>query len=257
MRMLIWMVLLVGLVTSCLAAPEAGPLPSGAWNTIEGAGPLQLNGNASLGGGAIRLTASAYAQNSSVFRKNPVDVTSFETSFAFRISGPTDRADGITLCVQNDPRGASAMGSAGGYLGYGASKSWDTPGIVKSLAVEFDDYFNTGFNDLPTDHIGIDTDGVIVSSVAAASPFSLEGEVINVKVTYSEKILTVYLSRGEKNPAQPVLSYRVDILAMLGSDMGYIGFTGATASYFQTSDVIGWTFLNPVAAVDKSTVILD
>lgn len=248
------------LVATCLAPASAlrvalpKAVPSSSWSTIDGAGPLQVNGNASLGGGAIRLTASTYTQVGSMFRQAPVDVRAWETSFSFRLQGPGENADGITLCIHNDPKGALALGSAGGFLGYGVCEYWETPGIAKSIAIEFDNYFNEGFNDLPGDHVAIDTDGSIVSKVAVPSPVPLDSDTINVTVTYYNKILTVYMSFEDPNsrdfgrlrPREPILSYQVDIPAIVGSDTAYIGFTGATATFFQAQDITSWTFANPM-----------
>lgn len=239
---------------SALRLTQPKMVPCSNWSSIDGAGPLQLNGTASLGGGAIKLTSSAYTQVGSAFRKAPVDVTAWETSFSFRLQGPGENADGITLCIHNDPKGALALGSAGGFLGYGVCETWDTPGITNSIAIEFDDYFNEGFNDLPGDHVGIDTDGSIVSKVAVPSPFPLDSDTINVTVTYYSEILTVYMSAGDpksRNLAwprlrEPILSYQVDIPAIVGSDTAYIGFTGATATFFQASEIVSWTFANPM-----------
>jgi len=218
---------------------------SSHWTNFSEAGPLQLNGNASFYREGVRLTDNAYSQVGSLFRKAPIDARDWETSFSFQLQGPFEHADGITLCIQNDRRGALALGSAGGYLGYGRSDAWETPGIPKSFALEFDNYYNPEFKDLRVDHIGIDTDASVVSNVAVASPVSLSGRLVNVKVTYYDKVLEVYIAADGQNPEKPFLSYPIDIPAIIGSEIGYIGFTGATATYVQTSDVTRWTFANP------------
>jgi Bacterial lectin len=58
-------------------------------------------------------------------------------------------ADGIVFLIQSDPRGASALGEAGGALGFA--------GISPSLGLEFDIYQNPG--DPAANHIGIIVDG--------------------------------------------------------------------------------------------------
>src|SRR5262249_18294955 len=54
----------------------------------------------------------------------------FTTSFTYRESPQVGAADGLTFIMQADPRGANAVGGAGGGLGY--------TGIANSIAVKFD-----------------------------------------------------------------------------------------------------------------------
>lgn len=224
---------------------------------------LQANGSARYeDGGIARLTNNTVSEISSLFLKTPVDVRSFDTAFSFLMSGGSeDHADGLTFCIQNDPRGASAIGAAGGYLGYGLAEPWNTPGITKSVAVEFDDYFNEPFSDLPGDHVGIDLDSSVVSRALAASPVPLFGGVVNARITYGRGCLSVYVWTGDRMPRQPLLRQMVDIPAALGARSGFVGFTSGTATYFQYTDVLSWTFgrscLVPVLPSERPVVPLD
>lgn len=205
-------------------------------------GPLTLNGSARFVEGIVRLTDNAVSQNGSVFTSKPVDVSRFDTTFSFRLHGSEEHADGITFCIHNDSKGASALGSLGGYLGYGVSEWWDTPGISRSVAVEFDDYYNDTFSDLPTDHVGIDVLGSVVSKTQVATPVPLVGDVVNARVVYAGGMLSVYAWTGDYQPNVPFLQYEVDIPSVLGSHTGHVGFTSATATYAQYTDVPSWVF---------------
>lgn len=258
---LVMAIVLGGLALACPAATQTEAKGISAWNNIEDAGPLETNGNASFIGSTLRLTDDVTSQVGSIFRRDPVNVTAFETTFSFRLTGSGDHADGITLCIQNDERGALALGSAGGFLGYGVCESWNTPGITKSIAIEFDNYFNEEFKDMSEDHVGVNSNGSVVSMVAGSSPFPLANRQINVKITYDGKVLNVYMSAGEGFRSQkarylPPLKYvmggTVDIPAAVGGDTAYIGFTGATATSMQASDILDWTFSNPMVTQKKS-----
>lgn len=248
---------LVSLVASCPAsAAERTWILGRDWITIHEAASMQFNGHASLQDGAIRLTSSTYSQNGSAFWKTPIDARAWETAFSFRLqSSGGETADGITFCIQNDKRGPLSLGSAGGYLGYAVSEPWNTPGISKSVAIEFDDYYNAEFSDVQEDHVGIDINGSIVSKLQAPSPVPLNAETVRVRITYRDQVLTVSMwtdpsdrTFGVTNEPSVVLKYSVDIPAILGSNTGYIGFTGATATFFQTSEITSWTFANPLPA---------
>jgi len=121
---------------------------------------VEVNGSADVIDDTLRLTpairtaGSAFATDSFLINPN----TSFFTTFSFRISGSdgTGGADGFAFVVQNDPDGASALGTGGGFLGYA--------GIDNSMAIEFDTFQNSGvntedgraafFNDPDDNHIG-------------------------------------------------------------------------------------------------------
>lgn len=206
--------------------------------------PLRFNGRAGVmpETSALRLTSNGISQAGSVFTPEPLYIGCFDTTFSFMLHGSEEHADGLTFCIQNDPKGFSALGSLGGYLGYGTSDFWDTAGISRSVAVEFDDYYNDEFRDLPTDHIGIDIQGSVVSKAQAATPVPIVGESVKARVTYDGTMLSVFVWSGDQQPAAPFLSYAVDIPAIVGSSQAYVGFTGATATYFQFTDVTSWRF---------------
>jgi hypothetical protein len=200
------------------------------------------NGNARIVDGIVRLTDNGVSQAGSVFTSKAVNITRFDTTFSFRLGGPAEHADGITFCIQNDPKGPLALGSLGGYLGYGYSEPWDTAGILRSVAVEFDDYYNDEFGDLTADHVGIDMRGSIVSKTQADAPVPLFGDTVNARVIYEAGMLSVYAWGNGRQPSVPFLRYAVDIPSVLGSNTGYVGFTAATAKSTQYSDVISWVF---------------
>ena len=245
-RFALLLVLLLCCVSTSHASRYASPPPS---QTTPGASTnnlanLQLNGTAKyLADGAVRLTEDSINQAGSVFAVSPVPITHFDTSFSFLMTGPAVHADGLTFCIQSDPSESRALGSIGGYLGYGYSEPWNTPGVTRSVAIEFDDYYNDTFSDLASDHVGIDVSGSVISHAQAASPVPLTSGTISARIIYAHGYLSVYLwSAGGTQPRRPLLNCRVDIPAALGSKTGFVGFTSATATYFQYTDVLEWAF---------------
>ena len=88
---------------------------------------LQLNGDAVLNGNRLQLTdTSGGFEDSSAFWTQKVNVQNFTNDFSFQIINPG--ADGLTFTIQG--AGITALGAAGGNLGYG--------GIGQSVAVKFD-----------------------------------------------------------------------------------------------------------------------
>ena len=92
---------------------------------------LTLNGSgASLNNGidtnpVLRLANATTFDGGSAFTNSTMDITSFNTTFAFRISaaaGVSDSsgqsgADGLVFVIQ--PNSAATLGNLGGNLGYG------------------------------------------------------------------------------------------------------------------------------------------
>jgi Bacterial lectin len=75
--------------------------------------------------------------------------------FQFRFTDPggIDPADGITFVLAATSTG---LGAGGGQIGYG--------GVPNSVAIEFDT-FNTGGGDgNSSNHVGIDTNGVLTDT---------------------------------------------------------------------------------------------
>ena len=133
--------------------PNAGPLlgmvilfclPVSAQD-ISFANPTQVNGSASLAGGVATLTTD-FSQAGSIFATQKQCITNYHSVFDFQETpiGNTPVADGVTFTVQNDSRGATALGAAGGALGY-------LFGITPSVASGLDyghDNFGEGLNSL-------------------------------------------------------------------------------------------------------------
>jgi len=198
---------------------------------------FQLNGNATVTGGVLRLTPNTTNQAGSAFLSNPVPVsegTSFSSRFVFRMNGTGDGADGMTFVLQGSS--ATALGAPGGGLAY--------EGITKSLAIELDTYL--GGTDPNANHIGVLSNGVVSPHLSTANaPFDLEnGASHTLWVDYDgpADTLRVYLAQGVSTtkPASPLLTQTDLKLANLTGPSAWIGFTGATGGSTNTHEVLAW-----------------
>ena len=167
----------------------------------------------------------------------------FTTQFTFQITpGATDTiADGFAFVIQNGPAGTSALGTTGmgGYLGY--------QGLPTSLAIEFDTY-QDGW-DPNGNHVAIQSNGTGLNSAdhTTLAPLAInagiattlsDGNVHTVIVNYDGSTLTVSLDGTQ------VLSVPVDLSALLTLNAGraVIGFTAATGSDNEVTQISGWSF---------------
>ena len=198
---------------------------------------LQLNGDAIINGNRLQLTdTSANFEDSSAFWTQKVDIQNFTNDFKFQITNPF--ADGMTFTIQG--LGATALGGAGGQLGYGADAS--TPAITKSVAVKFDIYNNGGEG---TNSTGLYINGAdpIGGSTTLGGGVSLQsGDVFAVHMTYNGSVLTMTIT-DTANPSQTfTTSWPVNISSAVGGTSAYVGFTGATGGSMATQQFLTWSF---------------
>jgi hypothetical protein len=171
----------------------------------------------------------------------------FTTSFQFRMAGIgavkniEPGGDGFAFVIQN--YGIVTPTLPGGFLGY--------HGLPRSLAVEFDTYFNTeaGFFDPDGNHISVHTRYDQPNSVSELyslppGPVSLlqpmnDGAVHQVQIHYDPGLLSIYVD----NPSYPVLVVPVD-LSRIGLDVGraYLGFTASTWASYESHEILNWDF---------------
>ncbi|MDP9338292.1 MAG: chitobiase/beta-hexosaminidase C-terminal domain-containing protein [Acidobacteriota bacterium] len=199
---------------------------------------LQLNGNAVINGSRLQLTdTSNYFEDSSAFWTQKVDVQNFTNDFKFQITNPL--ADGLTFTIQGV--GVTALGGAGGELGYGPYAN-GTPGIAKSVAIKFDIYNNGGEG---TNSTGLYLNGAdpIGGSTALGGGVSLQsGDVFAVHMTYNGSTLTMSIT-DTADPSQTfTTSWPVNITSAVGSTSAYVGFTGATGGSVATQQILTWSF---------------
>src|SRR5437660_8101611 len=143
-----------------------------------------------MDGTPLQLTDGGSGEASSAWFTTPVNVQSFTTDFSFQLTNPT--ADGMTFTIQN--AGTSALGFAGGGLGYGATSLTGTPGIPTSVAVKFDLFQNVHEG---TNSTGIYTNGAMPSSpsVTLGGGVNLHsGDIMQVHMTYDGTTLTMTIT---------------------------------------------------------------
>lgn len=218
---------------------------------------LRLNGSAQVQNGRLVLCHDPNTAGSawSTTRINPK--RSFVTSFTTQI---TKISDGVALVVQG--QGPTALGSAGGGIGYGHRPGDATSAISPSLAIELDTWDNgpDGF-DPQGQHIAVTTGGDITKHLASHTPgFSMYGDTpVDVTIAYNAvaHLLTVYAAQHTAartgTPADllivdkvaPLFTYAIDLSHVVGAEKAYIGFTAGTGTTSVTDaqeSIAMWAF---------------
>jgi hypothetical protein len=192
-----------------------------------------------LGANSLELTADSGSESNSAFYFSPVYVGAFQASFNYQCTGSGTLADGATFCIQNDPRGAGAVGIDGGDLGYGSA----TNGISNSVAFEFNIY---GANAVGGVGVSFDTNGAIgptVQTTNVTPPLLFtNGDIISNFVTYDGTTLTVTMTDAAAGSTFS-LSTNLDIVNVLGTNVAYIGFTAADGGSKSTQVFSDFTYV--------------
>ena len=189
---------------------------------------LRLNGHAAIVDGRLRLTNGGSKQAATAFARHPMSVAAFTTQFDFQLTKAF--ADGITFIVQGT--GDRALGSNGQGLGY--------QGIGKSVAVKFDLYEDA-------DSMGLFVDGASPrggNSVSfRQSKIDLRsGHKFRVSMRYADARLEVTIT-DLQTQARFSQQYTVDIPALVGSPVGFVGFGASTGQMTAVQEIVNWTYL--------------
>jgi Legume lectin domain/Chitobiase/beta-hexosaminidase C-terminal domain len=201
------------------------------------AGSMSFNGRTSLNGTRLRLTDGGQAEASSAWFSTPVNVQSFTNDFNFQLTNPN--ADGMAFVIQN--AGTTALGSAGGGLGYASSVCNSTSGILTSVAVKFDLFQNCQEGNNST---GLYTNGAspTVPATTLGGGVNLHsGDTFHVHMTYDGTTLTMTITDTVTN-ATFTTSWTVNIPAAVGGNTALVGFTAGTGGQTATQEIITWTY---------------
>jgi len=229
-------------------------------------GQLQSQGFTDLDAGTLFLAGGVFNVGSA-FVANPIDPgQDFSAQFQFEIVPDISGAsDGFTFTISNDP---TDLGQAGGFLGIGASDPTEpfpaVIGVVTGVSVEFDTWLNgqaEGANDPDLDHIGIDINGSLSSTVlTAVGPHGTlsDGNVWTAWIDYDSvsNLLEVRASNNGIRPAPPTVSSIVDLESLTGP-VAYVGFTGATGSIGISGEqrILSFSFSNSCQPDDQRGVL--
>jgi hypothetical protein len=206
-------------------------------------GGLVLNGSADVTeSGALRITDGSGQAGSVFTQPKAIDTAaSLKTSFRFsQHDGSGNAGDGFTFAIQSDERGAQALGSEGGSMGYGGPD-----GITDSVAVEFDLYEDSGTPPLGVDHVAIVRDGDETDHLAPVAADIYGGDrYVWIDYSSKKKSLSVYLATTSTKPADPITSAKVNLPKTVGSSTAHAGFTGGTGAEYVTQDIFSWKVTN-------------
>jgi hypothetical protein len=212
---------------------------------------LTFNGTARVRLSYAELTNGGESlQAGSFFSNSRCNITSFSTTFTFRLhDGLMPYMGGITFTIQgNSP---TALGPTNGGLGYGSVDATRWPCINHSVAIKFDLWDDEGEGDNST---GLFTNGHYPTVGVAPPDVSIDlhgtdidlrfGHIFQVDLDYDGSTLVETIT-DLASERSFTCSYTIDIPAFVGDDTAYVGFTGATGAAGHFQEIRTWRFESP------------
>ncbi|WZZ06584.1 hypothetical protein YC2023_092505 [Brassica napus] len=234
------------------------------------AGSAHLKSN-----GLFRLTNTTAQTAGQVFYNYPLrfkdspngTVFSFSTTFIFAIASHYGADNGHGLAFVLSPiRGLSNVDPTQ-YLGLFNSTNMGDPSN-HIVAVELDTVQTAEFNDIDSNHVGIDINSVISEVASSAGYFNDDGTFVNlflssgdpmqvwIEYDSKQKQLNVTLHPLDvSKPKLPLLSLEKDLSPYLLECM-YVGFSSSTGIRTASHYILGWTFKMNGTAPDIDTTHL-
>ncbi|KAJ8484656.1 hypothetical protein OPV22_017141 [Ensete ventricosum] len=224
-------------------------------------GNLKLLGDAHLKNGSFRLSRDLPVPNSGAGRAlyaEPVRLRHpatrvplpFSTFFSFSIINlnPSSIGGGLAFLLAPDD---TSIGDAGGFLGLVNATASAAPGRASVVAVEFDTRMDVEFGDINGNHVGVDLGSLVSAQVADLDSAGIDlksGDLINAWIEFGGAAaggtLEVFVSYSTVRPADPVLSFPVD-LGRYVDDFAFVGFSGSTQGSTEIHSVEWWSFSSP------------
>ena len=219
---------------------------------------IAFNSASKLNNSEIRITPALNNKTGSIFYKIPFDVSNgFSTEFSFRFSngyndvpdGSPEGADGIAFVIQAN--NYDYYGKTGGGLGYS--------GIPNSLAIEFDSYnddndlhdpdgshvavFSNGKNPNSSDH----KSSAFIASTSDIPLLKADSTIYHGKIEYfsKEKRLSIYFDTTGKFKYAVLVIDSISLttkLNLINGTKAFIGFTSATGTSYENTDLLNWSF---------------
>ncbi|KAK0583711.1 hypothetical protein LWI29_001861 [Acer saccharum] len=212
---------------------------------------IALYGDAKVvnGGSSVQLTNSAGSSAGRVMYKKPIklvegnprNLASFSTNFSFSMSKKS--GDGLAFVMVPSGFRFSEFGNSSFGLSMGLNKS-----KVRAIVVEFDTSRDSEYGDVNGNHVGIDVGSLFsvkVRNISSHSMLLTSGKKLKSWIDYeaSSKRLEVRLSHyGDIKPADPLLSYPIDLSKIWNEEEVFVGLTSSNGNSTQRCYVYSWSF---------------
>jgi hypothetical protein len=195
--------------------------------------------------GVLTLTDGGGSEARSFFFNYPQYIGAFEAAFTYQAGGGAG-ADGATFCLQNDSRGASALGSTGGALGVNTNSGDTVHQITPSVELELNIYAPVGVG------YCFNTNGNIGSNTLPGNVNIKSGDPIDITLYYAQGQLSLTFTDAVAATSFSTNLAVGNLTQIVGSNTAYIGFTGADGGSTSIQTISNFTFVSiPTATIQS------
>ncbi|KAH9701390.1 L-type lectin-domain containing receptor kinase V.9 [Citrus sinensis] len=242
-----WFVFSVTLIFSASAQEENQFIYhgfKGSKLSLDGLAKIHSNGLLQLTNTSVLKSGHAFYPFPFKFNSSSTQSLSFSTSFVFAMFPKLPNYGGNGMAFFISPSTDFSEALAGSHLGiFNRSNNGQFTNHI--FAIELDTVQSPDFEDIDSNHVGIDVNGLQSNKSASAAYFSDEkkeferfvlesGKPIQIWIDYNgeEKLVNVTLAPvPNPKPSRPLLSTSIDLSQILLDSM-YVGLSAATAVYF-------------------------
>ncbi|XP_020095685.1 L-type lectin-domain containing receptor kinase IV.1-like isoform X1 [Ananas comosus] len=242
---------------------------SGANLTLDGVATVSSHGLLILTNNIVEQKGHAFHPSHLCFCRNHSDgsIPSFSTTFAFAIVPEFTNLGGNGLAFVITPSTDFSEAQPAQFLGL-FNRSSNGRATNHVVAIELDTVLNVEFQDINNNHVGIDINGMRSNESSAAGYYAddtgelrnltlISGKAMQVWVDYDgvDSMLNITLSPINEigtpttKPTKPLMSFTVNISAVLLDLPVHVGFSSATGSMTSSHYVLGWSFAMGVGHV--------
>lgn len=229
----------VDAVTVTNVRPAAPFVAAGTGWSLQGT-VFATNSPPIMGNNTLEVTSGFGSTARSAFLTEKQGIVSFTASFTYQLTSGAGGADGLTFAIQNDSRGAAALGGGGGTLGY----SGITPSAA--LALNIYDPNTRGVRFLQNGN----TPAAGAGAYMPATPVLIGGNTdpIQINVSYISGVLSATF-RDTITAATFTTNLTVDLPTLVGGSTAYVGFTGADGGVSSTQVVSNFSMVGAAPPV--------
>lgn len=222
--------------------------------SLDGLAKIHSNGLLQLTNTSVLKSGHAFYPFPFKFNSSSTQSLSFSTSFVFAMFPKLPNYGGNGMAFFISPSTDFSEALAGSHLGiFNRSNNGQFTNHI--FAIELDTVQSPDFEDIDSNHVGIDVNGLQSNKSASAAYFSDEkkeferfvlesGKPIQIWIDYNgeEKLVNVTLAPvPNPKPSRPLLSTSIDLSQILLDSM-YVGLSAATGTRVSDYYILGWSF---------------
>ncbi|HTA31357.1 MAG TPA: immunoglobulin domain-containing protein, partial [Candidatus Cybelea sp.] len=194
----------------------------------------------------LTLTDGGGSEAQSFFFNQPQYIGAFKAAFTYQAGG-NEAADGVSFCLQNDPRGITALGGSGGQLGVGTTNPI-TPSIELELNLYTGGGQSMGYTVLTN---GLTGSGGGNGNYNAPGNINFKsGDPINITVNYANGQMALTFTDTVVSASFTTNLNVGDLTQILGTNAAYVGFTGSDGGSTSIQTIRNFSFVSiPAAAI--------